>query len=233
MSKQIYRGDHQTIVSNNVEIHGDYCNLVGNGCHVHGDYCTISGNKNTIHGDYNSVAGNHNKTIGDYNTVSGDHNDTKGDYNNLSGRGSSTMGMNIDNIVSSAVVMSVNGVTMTNRGAAIRTPGGVGVTSGNARVYINNFTGGVTRVNNVTPPPPPPPPTEFVLPTAADESKDALTEDAASLCIVCSENRSKCLLVPCSHMVMCIRCTREYFKGDVRICPTCRAQVDKVIVAFQ
>lgn len=66
-------------------------------------------------------------------------------------------------------------------------------------------------------------------------------EDQVSCCCLCQVNVACCVIMPCMHKTLCVRCStrlcRENGKkkkliGEVQ-CPTCRANVKKVARVFE
>ncbi len=73
------------------------------------------------------------------------------------------------------------------------------------------------------------------------EGEDRETDDEAKECVVCKENEKQCLLVPCGHIALCIKCANERLsrvgadgKDESReeACPVCRRPVERVVRAF-
>lgn len=72
------------------------------------------------------------------------------------------------------------------------------------------------------------------IPSEEDEAKDSLTSDVSTQCSICLDNRSKCVMVPCKHLCMCIKCTRLNFKDNSNPrCPLCKVSVNDIITIFQ
>ena len=72
------------------------------------------------------------------------------------------------------------------------------------------------------------------IPSEEYEANDSLTSDVSTQCSICLENRSKCVMVPCKHLCMCVKCTRLNFKDNSNPhCPLCKVSVNDIITIFQ
>jgi hypothetical protein len=71
------------------------------------------------------------------------------------------------------------------------------------------------------------------VPSEEDEQRDSTTDDRVSQCSVCTVNRSVCLMQPCAHLCMCVKCTRMAFKDKPYKCPICRIDVEDIKIVYQ
>lgn len=65
--------------------------------------------------------------------------------------------------------------------------------------------------------------------------QDTKAESEKDSCVVCLENKKCCLLLPCSHLCICLTCVNtgkdNVESGEFR-CPLCRASIQSCNVAF-
>jgi hypothetical protein len=75
----------------------------------------------------------------------------------------------------------------------------------------------------------------FKLPSAKDESRDVKTETKEIQCVSCWDNKAICLMIPCSHLCLCVKCTRMLFskEGKEPLCALCSDPVTSLITIFQ
>lgn len=52
-------------------------------------------------------------------------------------------------------------------------------------------------------------------------------------CVVCLENRVRCVLSPCGHAQLCVKCAREICNTtELKTCPCCRKPIERAIILF-
>lgn len=66
---------------------------------------------------------------------------------------------------------------------------------------------------------------ETQLPTDCEDEK---AEDGDATCIICTDNKALCMLLPCGHMKLCLTCVKELLKQESPLCPDCRAEIISV-----
>lgn len=64
-----------------------------------------------------------------------------------------------------------------------------------------------------------------------DVKHDKQAEEGDKECIICMENVPNCVIKPCYHKIICIRCSIELCKGKKKgevNCPKCRKTIKKI-----
>jgi len=82
-------------------------------------------------------------------------------------------------------------------------------------------------------PSPSPAPAETEIPAPKDQENAA--EGAIDLCLICLAKTIKTVNIPCGHRVYCLTCVqveKQQKKATILSCPTCRAQLTKVMETF-
>lgn len=64
-----------------------------------------------------------------------------------------------------------------------------------------------------------------------DESRDTETDVEEQKCIMCETNKKNIVLIPCSHTVGCIGCTKKLIQYTNK-CPLCRTMIEDRIFYF-
>lgn len=52
--------------------------------------------------------------------------------------------------------------------------------------------------------------------------------DICNVCVICLENARNCIILPCAHMILCVRCSIQHADGKNRgeaTCPSCREPI--------
>jgi len=65
--------------------------------------------------------------------------------------------------------------------------------------------------------------------TEANQAKVAAVnaeDETADVCVVCMDSQRDCLLVPCGHLFICMKCAKAM---DKRQCPMCRKDITKMV----
>lgn len=71
-------------------------------------------------------------------------------------------------------------------------------------------------------------------PSEQEELRDAAHVPGSQPCIVCHDNQVRCVLSPCGHAQLCVKCARTVCKTfELRQCPTCRMPIERAIILFQ
>ena len=72
-------------------------------------------------------------------------------------------------------------------------------------------------------------------PTASDCSHDTLKPENREGCIICLENERRCLLLPCDHMICCVKCSRDYLDHGTHVptCPQCRVPIERIKLIYK
>lgn len=72
---------------------------------------------------------------------------------------------------------------------------------------------------------------EIIIPSGF---KDAPTD--TNPCVICLENKKSCVLLPCSHLCLCAKCsqqcTRQGSLSGEMVCPICRTTVTCIRAVF-
>lgn len=204
-------------------------------CIVRGHHNRVSGMCAVVYGDDNIVSGMNATVRGNRNTVSGMNAKVYGEGNVVTGMGSESNGTKTKSKVST---FSISGATIGHVGSCgtvnmygngmdvVAVDGftfrgdGVAVQNNNGPV-INNFGDSV-------------PETQYVEgPTEAELSHDVEGDG----CVVCLSNRSICIVWPCRHVCLCVKCARTLCfgqNGDPQEvgtvkCPKCRGATEKIL----
>lgn len=71
----------------------------------------------------------------------------------------------------------------------------------------------------------PPPSVKSLLPPE-DERLDEAVSEGDTECAVCLENKPNVCLVPCGHVMTCVKCTNGL---EHKTCPGCRALIESAV----
>lgn len=65
--------------------------------------------------------------------------------------------------------------------------------------------------------------------------QDEITQNEKDSCVICYENKKCCLLLPCSHLCLCLTCVnvnKDNIENGKFVCPLCRTNIDSINVAY-
>lgn len=63
---------------------------------------------------------------------------------------------------------------------------------------------------------------ESAIPVPAEEKEENLSKDDSGECVVCMDNTVKTICLPCSHLCLCVGCSRKIGMSPDPVCPICR-----------
>jgi hypothetical protein len=73
----------------------------------------------------------------------------------------------------------------------------------------------------------------IACPDEADLAKDKEALETETSCVICVENKSCCIILPCAHMNLCVKCSRRLCDGKRNVeCPICKKKVDEIKYVF-
>ena len=187
----------------------NHATISGMNCTVRGHHNTVSGMGAVVYGDYNVVSGMNAVVRGNRNTVSGMNAKAYGEGNVVTGMGSESNGTKTE---SKNTGFDISGTTfkLYGNGTTIFTVDG-----------DNNFGKSV------------PEPQYVEGPAEAELSHDVEGDG----CVVCLSNRPICIVWPCRHACLCVKCARTLCfgqNGDPQEvgtvkCPKCRGATEKIL----
>jgi hypothetical protein len=68
----------------------------------------------------------------------------------------------------------------------------------------------------------------------AAEENEPIAEGSQTACAVCMERQARVIAIPCSHLNLCIQCSREIVEREKEAtsCPICKTKVEKFMRVF-
>jgi hypothetical protein len=224
MKGAVYNEHNLTLTVSGAVINGNNCDVIGNRNVINGSNCDVVGDDNTINGANANVVGNRNK-------INGRNSDAVSDgivggmiFNNFSGS-------EVVNISGRAGIVQQNigangSVTTVTFG-----PGGIVTRTTNGRKKKRERSEDEVQ---------------FVEgPTNSELVHDKELKDGDERgCVVCLTKVANCIVWPCRHACVCVKCARAlcFFHvnddptepetlreiGKVS-CPTCRGKAEKIL----
>ncbi|XP_042062886.1 baculoviral IAP repeat-containing protein 8-like isoform X1 [Salvia splendens] len=63
-----------------------------------------------------------------------------------------------------------------------------------------------------------------------DKSRTSSSDDLydGKICVICYDDQRSCLFVPCGHSITCYTCAKRLIIEEMKSCPMCRTDIDKV-----
>jgi hypothetical protein len=229
--------NNSTISGMNKCVKGNNNTVSGMNCKVHGNNNVVSGMSAYVEGNNNTVSGMGAFVHGDNNTVSGMNSSANGKNNIVNGMGSTNNGKAVvrdraqDNY--SSFVFSDGNVSVI-QGDGITTVNGVRM------VFNNNGEDKKKKKNKKKKEKE----LSFVEGPSPSEEKDDVTlpNDTDDGCVVCLTNKKNCIVLPCKHLSLCVKCSLDHCSGQNRDelkkinevkCPVCRTDVVSIGKVFQ
>lgn len=249
-------GNRNTINGNSCTVKGDRNSVKGNACTVKGNMNTVKGNTCIATGDRNSVKacsgrGSH--------VVVGSHvggmvfNNSPGSVIGHQGSGS-TVNMSDGNFEvrsysstcrsgsgSQVIVDSfIDGDLNFDSKKRTRKNNRKSYSLGNNNHNLIQGTGNVVVVSSTQLPLKIPSNERIVDIPDQDKLRDdtRVAEDADNnvrTCVICLDNVAICVVQPCGHNILCVKCTRETYEDVNRAdakCPKCRHPVKRVMRVY-
>lgn len=236
-SNQVFTGLNYYIIGDNNIITGPNCKVVGNNNTLTGPNCKADGNNNRL-------TGPNGRATGDNNTLTGPNCSAAGNDNTVNSGGGG--GGNIVNFGSvrgfqtfnNHAVSVINGIVQDQDESISIVMGGPGGGMRGMRVIRNGIAMTSKEKKREREEEKEDQFIEGPMPKDMEEDKPAA--DDAATCIICLTNAPICIVNPCSHMCMCVGCSRALCFGPddmlrkigTQPCPKCRVPIESIKRVF-
>jgi len=186
----------------------------GSGQTIVGSNASIIGNNNTITGSNAKVTGHGNTITGSNATVTGNNNKGVGSNATITGNNNTWQGNNCIEYGSGNVITRGQSVRLTT----------VNTFGGGSGVIAMGPSGKRKDIKYV----------EGPLSKETEHDEEASDDES---CCICLTNKPICIVLPCTHVCMCVGCARTLcFEGEndapkergTVSCPKCRDTVKKI-----
>lgn len=190
--------------------------ILGSNKHVKGNRNTITGSNAKVYGHKNVVIGSNAYVEGDDNVITGSNAFAKGNNNRITGINARAEGLN--NVVEANSFIS-NSIVGTN------------ITISNGVVSYGKKEKKQKKEEE-----------EEYITAPIDTEKDEEAKEGENTCVICLTSKTRCLVRPCNHLCLCIKCSSALCfgsKGDElkRVgevyCPKCRTGIKSIEKVFE
>jgi hypothetical protein len=240
----VYNKHNLTLTVSDAIINGNNCDVIGNRNVINGSNCDVVGDDNTVNGANANVVGNRNKINGrNSDVVSGGGGGGGMIFNNFSGvKIGGRTGIVQQNVGANG---SVTTVTFGSGGMVTITT--KNVSSGrSSQINIGTVGEGGGGKKKKREKEEDRDEIQFVEgPTNSELVHDKeLNDNESGGCVVCLTNAANCIVWPCRHACVCVKCARmlcffhvnddptepETLREIGKVsCPTCRGKAEKIL----
>lgn len=236
MASGTYTGSNQKRACNGCTIMGSNVDITGNNNQIFGSNACVKGNGNQIFGSNARVKGNGN-------TIQGANGKATGNGNVINGTGGRATGSgNVVNAGGGTKRKSISQQEVIsqifNQGVVTNTFGSDGLIQTFTQGVMTNIgSGGIIQTINNLPNVKKAKETEYVEGPAPAELEHDTEAPEGKECVICMTNAIICIVWPCRHACLCVKCSRtlcfgpdEGLKEQSEVaCPKCRGQVEKIL----